>query len=54
MFTSAVGLARNAGQMILFRTLQGIAVSMCLATAVSLITELLTRTVLGSLGIPVA
>ena len=39
IFTVAVGLSRTGIEMILFRTLLGIAVSMCLPTAVSLITN---------------
>ena len=38
-FTVAVGLSRTGVEIILFRTLLGIAVSMCLPTAVSLVTN---------------
>ncbi|MDI1484875.1 MAG: hypothetical protein OHK93_000009 [Ramalina farinacea] len=38
-FTVAVGLSRTEVEIILFRTLLGIAVSMCLPTAVSLVTN---------------
>ncbi|RDL38338.1 Uncharacterized protein BP5553_02678 [Venustampulla echinocandica] len=39
IFTIAIGLARTSIQIILFRTLLGAAISMCLPTAVSLITN---------------
>ena len=39
IFTTAVGLAKTGIQIILFRTLLGVAISMCLPTAVSLISN---------------
>lgn len=39
VFTVAVGLSKTGVQMILFRTFLGVAVSMCLPTAVSIITN---------------
>ncbi|GAB7365350.1 hypothetical protein MBLNU230_g6430t1 [Neophaeotheca triangularis] len=39
IFTVAIGLAQSGIQIILFRTFQGVAISMCLPTAVSLITH---------------
>ncbi|VUC30099.1 unnamed protein product [Clonostachys rosea] len=38
-FTLGVGLSRSAAQLILFRTLLGVAISMCLPTALSLVTN---------------
>jgi MFS family permease len=38
-FTLGIGLARTGIQLILFRTFQGVAIAMCLPTAVSLITN---------------
>jgi MFS family permease len=43
IFTLAVGLARTGIQIILFRTFLGAAISMCLPTAVSLITNTFPR-----------
>ena len=43
VFTLAVGLSQTGTQMIVFRTLLGIAVSMCLPTAVSLTTNTFPR-----------
>lgn len=43
IFTLAVGLARTALQIILFRTCLGVAISMCLPTAMSLITHTFPR-----------
>ncbi|KAL8723979.1 MAG: hypothetical protein Q9181_007041 [Wetmoreana brouardii] len=43
VFTLAVGLSQTGIQIILFRTLLGIAVSMCLPTAVSLTTNTFAR-----------
>lgn len=42
-FTVAAGSAQTAAQIIIFRTLLGVAVSMCLPTAVSLITNTFPR-----------
>ena len=42
-FTVAVGLSRTGVEIILFRTLLGIAVSMCLPTAVSLVTNTFSK-----------
>ena len=39
IFTVAVGFAQTASQLIIFRTILGMAISMCLPTAVSLITN---------------
>jgi len=39
IFTIAVGFSQTAAQLIIFRTLLGMAISMCLPTAVSLITN---------------
>ncbi|KAM0566311.1 hypothetical protein ACHAP9_007489 [Verticillium nonalfalfae] len=43
VFTVAVGLAQTGLQLILFRTMLGVAISMCLPTAVSLITNTFPR-----------
>lgn len=43
VFTLAVGFARTGLQLILFRTFQGVAIAMCLPTAVSLITNTFPR-----------
>lgn len=43
IFTVAVGFARTGAQLIVFRTFLGIAVSMCLPTAVGLITRTFPR-----------
>ncbi|KAI1302919.1 major facilitator superfamily domain-containing protein [Xylaria venustula] len=42
-FTLAIGFAKTGIQLILFRTFQGIAIAMCLPTAVSLITNTFPR-----------
>lgn len=42
-FTMALGLARSSMQVILFRTCLGIAISMCLPTTVSLITNTFSK-----------
>ncbi|KAI0100557.1 major facilitator superfamily domain-containing protein [Nemania sp. FL0031] len=42
-FTLGIGFARTGIQLILFRTFQGIAIAMCLPTAVSLITNTFPR-----------
>ncbi|BDD55412.1 MFS sugar transporter [Monascus purpureus] len=43
VFTMAVGLSKSSTQIILFRTLLGVAIAMCLPTAVSLIMNTFPR-----------
>lgn len=51
VFVLACGLAKTGIQLIVFRSMQGIAVSMCLPTAVSIITTAFQHGRLRNLGL---